>query len=121
MRFAEIENGRVRYVLPAELAEEYQILTPCAVEIPLDSSLAEGDVYDQAAVDAVSLAAFRAKRDRLFAETEWVRQRHSDHVDMAVDDEVNWDAWLDYWQGLRDMPGQEGFDAGSPVWPEKPE
>lgn len=46
MRYVEIENGRVRYVLPAGMAEKYQILPPNGVEIALDAEVVERDVYD---------------------------------------------------------------------------
>jgi hypothetical protein len=39
---------------------------------------------------------------------------------MAIDDDVNWRAWLAHWQALRDMPEIEGFDARNPTWPEIP-
>lgn len=134
MRYVEIENGRVRFVLPAEKADEYTILPPNALEIALDAEVSEGDVpeYDQEGnlcfrfrtpeeIAAEHRPVFDATRNWLFEETEWVRQRHADRVELALDDQANWAAWLNYWQALRDMPAQEGFDPANPVWPEKPE
>lgn len=65
-------------------------------------------------------ADFKAERDRLFAATQWVRERHADRVDLGQDDSENWTAWLEYWQALRDMPSQPNFDAANPSWPEQP-
>jgi len=64
--------------------------------------------------------AFDAQRMALFADTEWIRQRHADRVDLGVDDSVNWRAWLEYWQALRDLPNTEGFDPRTPNWPKQP-
>jgi hypothetical protein len=134
MRFVEIENGRARYVLPAELAGEYAVLPPSAVEIALDAEVAEGDVYVIDAegngtfrkptpeeIAAPSRARFDVARDALFEETRWVRERHADRVELGIDDQANWTSWLNYWQTLRDLPDTEGFDPERVVWPEKPE
>lgn len=67
------------------------------------------------------LKMFRNERNRRFANTEWVRQRHVDRIEMGVDDSANWTAWLNYWQALRDMPDAAGFNPERPVWPAKPE
>lgn len=67
------------------------------------------------------LQRYERERDIKFAETEWVRQRHADRAELAIEDGANWTAWLNYWQALRDMPEAEGFDPEHPVWPEKPE
>lgn len=120
MRYAEIEKGRVRFVLPAVLAGNYTVLPPNAVEIAPDSDMQAGDVYDQAVAAAADRVVFDEERARLFDQSEWARQRHSDRVDLGIDDAVNWTAWLNYWQALRDLPDSEGFNAGSPVWPLKP-
>lgn len=46
MRYAEIENGKVRYSLPVGLADDYKILPPNSVEIPIDSTVEQGDIYE---------------------------------------------------------------------------
>jgi len=135
MRFAEVnDRGRVRYVLPPELASEYTVLPPNSLEIALDADVSEGDVPVYDAEGNLSFRAqtveenaaearpgFDAERNRLFTETEWVRQRHADRLELVIDDAANWTAWLNYWQALRNMPQQEEFDPASPAWPEKPE
>lgn len=129
MRYAEIEGNRVRFVLPPELAEIYPTMPPNAVDITSEADVSEGYIYENGAfrppttdeVNAVPLAMFQAERTRRFSEAAWVRERHADRVDMGIDDEENWDAWLNYWQTLRDMPDTEGFNPSEPAWPEKPE
>jgi len=69
---------------------------------------------------AAGTADFQAERDRLFAATSWVRERHEDRVALGIDDTANWTAWLAYWQSLRDMPDAPDFDASAPIWPEAP-
>ena len=129
MRYAEIENGKVRFVLPESLSAAYLTMPPNAVEIASDAEVSEGDVYEggvfrtatEGELNAEVLAAFRMERDARFEGTRWARERHSDRVDLGEDDEANWDLWLEYWQALRNMPDQEGFNPAAPVWPEKPE
>lgn len=129
-RFAEVnDSGIVRYVLPAELAEQYPVLVSGQVEIAIDADVREGDVYENGVfrrrteeeLMAEARPAFDARRAMLFADTEWIRQRHADRVDLGVDDTANWTAWLEYWQDLRDLPETEGFDPRTPVWPAQPE
>lgn len=127
-RFADIEGNVVRYVLPAALANDYPVLVNNQVEIALNSDVAEGDIYEDGVfrkrtieeLSVPALAAFRTERIRLFTETEWVRERHTDRIELSIDDSVNWLAWLNYWQSLRDMPNSEGFDPTTPVWPTQP-
>ena len=128
-RFAEVnDSGIVRYVLPAELAEQYPVLVSGQVEIAIDADVREGDVYENGVfrrrteeeLMAEARPAFDAQRKALFADTEWIRQRHADRVDLGVDDSVNWRAWLEYWQALRDLPNTEGFDPRTPNWPKQP-
>ena len=45
MRYAEIDKGRVRFVLSPELADEYTILPPNSIEISLDADVREGQVF----------------------------------------------------------------------------
>ena len=130
-RFAEMVGNKVRYVLPAELAEEYPVLVPGQVEIAIDADVVEGDIYDSTTGEfrrqtdeeknAEAKPRFDAERTRLYNETDWIRQRHSDRLELSIDDAENWASWLTYWQALRDMPEQEGFDPSNPVWPEQPE
>ena len=129
-RFAEIEGSRVVFVLPSKLAGEYPILVQNQVEIALDADVVQGDIYDAVTgtfrhitddeLKVAARPAFDAQRDALFAETQWVRQRHQDRVELLIGDKINWTAWLNYWQALRDMPAQIGFDASNPKFPEKP-
>ncbi len=128
MRFAEVIDGRVRYVLPVDLAGSYAVLPPNAVEIALEAEVYEGDVFSEGVfrrptteeINAPVLAVFRAERDRLFSETQWVRERHADRLALGLDDTANWTEWLIYWQFLRDMPDGEGFDPAAPAWPVQP-
>ena len=46
MRYAELNGNKVKAVLPAELADVYEILPPYAVEIPLDSTVHDGMIYE---------------------------------------------------------------------------
>ena len=47
---------------------------------------------------------FNAAREKIFKDTAWARERHSDNVDMSIDDSTNWLEWLEYYQKLRDLP-----------------
>ena len=129
MRFAQFnrqitDGAVVHHVLPAELAAYYTILPPNSVEIAVDADVREGDVYENGAfrrrtaeeLMAEARPAFDIQRAAFFADTEWIRQRHADRVDLGVDDAANWTAWLEYWQDLRDMPEAEGFDPRTPVF-----
>lgn len=68
----------------------------------------------------LATAAFWSERNRLFAETEWARQRHSDRIESNIDDAANWKEWLDYWQALRELEEQEDFDPRKVIWPTRP-
>ena len=46
MRYAEVENGKVRYVLPAGLADDYKILPPNSIEIGLEDVVEAGMAWD---------------------------------------------------------------------------
>ena len=135
-RFAEIEGNRVRYILPPELADEYPVLVQNQVEIPLDADVVQGDVYEDGKfrhitneeIQAAGRLVFDAQRNALFAESLWIRERTADLKELdrlgvrtlTVADIIQWKAWLNYWQTLRNMPQQVGFDASNPVFPEKP-
>jgi len=59
-------------------------------------------------------SAIRAERDRLLAASDW-----SQLADCPLDVEGK-AAWLEYRQGLRDVPQQAGFP-GAVEWPVEPE
>ena len=135
-RFAEIEGLGVRYVLPAELADDYPVLIKNQVEIADDADVVQGDIYEDGKfrhvtkeeIQAQARPAFDAQRNALFDETRWVRERAADLKELdrlnvralTAADIAKWKKWLTYWQALRDMPTQVGFDPASPVWPKQP-
>ncbi len=130
MRFVELDDKKqIRFILPAELADDYEILPPNSIEIPLNSTVTIGMVYDSGEfrektsgeIIAEYRPKFIAERSRLFSETAWIRERHSDRIELDIDDSENWTAWLNYWQALRNMPESEGFNIENPVYPESPE
>jgi hypothetical protein len=128
MRFATINiDNMVIYVLPPKLADEYKVLPPESVEIELDADVVVNDKYEDGKFIRLSdeelklyfkVKVFDPVRVALFLSTQWVRERHSDYKELGLED--NWDEWLKYWQVLRDMPEQEGFDPMNPVFPEQP-
>jgi hypothetical protein len=128
MRYAEVCEGRVRFIGDAEELPRFsgRIQT---VEIPEKAVVSVGDLFQGGEFREAALAvkidmlkeAFDAERTQKFSETAWVRERHADREELHIDDQENWQAWLWYWQDLRNMPQQAGFDAARPVWPEKPE
>lgn len=65
----------------------------------------------------------KKERASLFAETEWIKLRHRDQIDRGIPTSLTteqYEAWLDYWQALRDIP--ENFtDPFSITWPTQPE
>lgn len=128
MKFAEIHDKRVTAIVSGD---DYTVLPPQSVEITDKDEVNIGDIYvpstntfrapTTAELEAPYRVTFNAERSRLFSETEWVRERHSDHQALDIDDKDNWKAWLDYWQKLRDMPTNPEFNIRKPAWPEKPE
>ena len=60
-------------------------------------------------------------RQKIFSDTQWIRERHEDRISLGIDDTENWLSWLNYWQSLRDLPSVEGFDPLNPILPLKPE
>lgn len=58
-------------------------------------------------------ASAQRRRKALFAETEWVRSRAQDRGEPVPQ------AWLDYWQALRDITAQAGYPA-TIDWPAPP-
>jgi len=139
-RFAEIEGsmdrGIVRYVLPAKLADDYPVLVQNQVEIPLDADVVQGDIYEAgkfrhittAEIQAQARPGFDNQRNALFADTAWVRERAADLKELdrlnvralTAADIAKYKEWLIYWQALRDMPAQPGFDPANPAWPTQP-
>lgn len=69
---------------------------------------------------STAFEAFVIERDRLFGETTWARQRHQDRLDAGINDQENWSLWLAYWDSLRNMEEQDGFDPRNIKWPERP-
>lgn len=57
----------------------------------------------------------RLQRERLFAQTAWVRERASDRGEPVPQ------KWLDYWQTLRDITDQDVHSIEWPVQPEVPQ
>jgi len=127
MRFAQIENNIVTYVLPAGLLSVYVTLPPNCTEISANADVNEGDIYEGKVFRKITAEElftnakklFDIERSKRFAETEWVRQRHADRLELLIDDKVNWKEWLGYWQVLRDLPTTLGFDPNNPLWPSK--
>ena len=68
----------------------------------------------------VKYSEFLAEREKLFVETNWVRERHSDRVELGIDDTENWRMWLDYWESLRNLPNSKDFSPIDIIWPQKP-
>jgi len=124
MRYARIDKNGVVYAIEGEI--EYDVVPENAIEISVEDDVEVGHVYDfktgtfSKSADTY-LVEFREQRDRLFMETQWVRERHKDRLEMGIDDTENWNEWLRYWQYLRDMPDQPDFDPQNPKWPNLPE
>ena len=108
---------------------EYTVIPPWGRAIPKGVIVTEGDIYEDGAFRAPTddevisryRPGFNKQREVLFNETAWVRQRHNDYIELLIKDEETWDDWLAYWQDLRDMPNEPGFDPSNPNWPEQPE
>ena len=137
MRYAEIKDEVVTFVLPAILSGDYKVLPLGTVKLPLDSTVTVGMLYaagsfrDRTATELKAYARpkFDAQRTALFLATQWVRERAGDLREMdrlgartlTAADITLWKAWLTYWTTLRDMPSQPDFDPRTPVWPTQPE
>jgi len=66
---------------------------------------------------------FNQRRRRLFSQTAWIRDRNKDEIDNSLTPTLNttqYEAWLDYWQALSDLPSTPGFDPANPNWPTEP-
>jgi len=124
MRLARIDENGIVYAIEGEV--EYDIIPENAIEISPSDEVDINYVYDSKtktfskSID-MYLAEFRKQRENLFRETQWVRERHKDRLEMGIDDTENWNEWLRYWQYLRDMPDQPDFDPRNPKWPNLPE
>jgi len=73
----------------------------------------DGIFYSAKSTEAVShlkAKIFDPVRNKAFKETMWARYRHSDRVDLGIDDAENWNEWLHYWQKLRDLPEETDFN-----------
>ena len=125
MYFAEILNGVVGSVGGGAV---YTVLPPNSVELDSTDGIRSGMIYEDGAfreptekeTNTPYLAAFRSERSKIFSETAWVRERHTDNVAMRIDDTVNYDLWLKYWQTLRDIHQQPDFDPKNITWGTKP-
>lgn len=141
MRYAELEGSRVRYVLPAKLADKYKVLPPKSIEIPLDADVQQGDKYDpetkgfsrptEEELKAKARPVFDTERDRRFRETDWMKERYAEKSVLTENGKLPQEkldtaktkylAVLEYRQALRNMPDQPDFDPRNPQWPKKPE
>ena len=134
-RFAEIKSGVVRAIAtgPDDWTPEFSPASGLtAVAIPDGQNVSGGWTYDGSVFSSPAETAaatptaeqaresFEAERKRLFNETAWVRERHADFLEMGITD-ANWTTWLNYWQALRDLPNDDGFDPADPQWPKMPE
>ena len=85
-------------------------------------------VNKSVAVKDLQKKLFDPLRNKLFAETQWVRERAADLKEfdrlgvrtLTTADITSWKEWLVYWKALRDLPSQVGFDPQNPVFPEQP-
>lgn len=77
---------------------------------------------------AAKLAWIRTERTARISETEWIRARHEDELELVVTAGLlaqttltseQYTAWLVYWQALRDFPAT--CDPLNLVWPSEPE
>jgi len=67
---------------------------------------------------------FNKQRFDRFKQTQWVWDRYQQQKEALIgthESKEKYDAWIIYWQALRDMPQQQGFDPKNPVWPEPPD
>jgi len=128
MRYAEMSGNIVKFVLPAELSNDYQVLPPDAIEIELGADVRQGDIYNgsgfrrrtETELKNAARPGFNTQRMDIFESTKWARDRHRDNVELSIDDSAQWSAWLNYWKTLRNMPQQPGFDPRNPQWPTQP-
>jgi hypothetical protein len=77
----------------------------------------------QAEVTAQAMAQVRAQRDSLIDGSRWIKQRHQDEQELGVATSLSsetYQAWLNYWQQLRALPDQPGFDPTNVTWPTQP-
>jgi len=67
-------------------------------------------------------ASFDKQRSKLFRDTEWRYNRFLQQELYLVDPSIKaeFDSWIAYWQSLRDMTEQQGFDPNNPQWPAQP-
>lgn len=68
-------------------------------------------------------AALRAERDRLFEETRWLVERHTEELVLGRATTLSASEYADllaYRQDLRDLP-ESTDDPSEVLWPEKPD
>lgn len=78
---------------------------------------------DSPEVEPSDTDVVKAKRTALMNSTRWIWERHHDEIEMGIPTSITdatYQQWLQYWQSLRDLPDQEGFDPENPVWPDQP-
>lgn len=67
---------------------------------------------------------FDKQRFDRFKKTSWVWDRYQQQKESLINTHETkqvYEQWLSWWQELRDMPTQEGFDPQNPQWPTPPE
>jgi hypothetical protein len=135
MRYAEIFDNKVRFISESDTLPFFNgpisvVEIPEGVEVMEGYTLQELFVGEEKKIEfhpqssekifAEHRPSFNAERSRRFSDTQWIRQRHADRMELGIEDKANWSAWLIYWQALRDMPQLPEFDPRTPAWPEAP-
>jgi hypothetical protein len=78
-------------------------------------------VDNQAAYDKKQ---FDRQRKMLFDQTAWIWDRYQQQKEALIgthETKEKYDEWIAWWQALRDMPSQQGFDPKNPNFPDPPE
>ena len=135
-KFAELDENGIVVAIHDYPTEEGWTAPSFLVEIkPLMTVPDVGTVYKDGAfvdkttvVKELQIKMFNPQRNALFADTAWVRDRASDLKELdrlnvralTAADIAKYKEWLTYWQALRDMPTQLGFDPANPAWPTQP-
>lgn len=76
----------------------------------------------QAILEEAAWDSIRAKRAKLFKETEWIRFRHEDELRLEQETTLTSEeylTWIAYWQQLRDLP-ESSANPFEIVFPEQP-
>ena len=135
-KFAELDENSIVVAIHDYPTEEGWTAPSFLVEIkPPMIAPNVGKVYKEGVfvdksmvVKELQQKLFNPVRNKLFADTAWVRERAADLKEfdrlnvrtLTAADIAKWKEWLKYWQALRDMPTQVGFDPASPAWPKQP-